>query len=356
MGRAIKLRDLIGVVKDKASLSRAALLSTPNTLSLQLAVLRATTHSASTAPAYKQLDSLLSLGDASRTTASALVQSLMDRLHRTGDSSVALKCLFTIHYIIKHGPFILQDQLSIFPAAGGRNYLNLSAFRDGANPTTWALSAWVRWYARYLENLLSTSRILGIFLCSSSSTAEKDKQEERLASFMNVDLIRDAGSLVSLIEELCDMPDSLLVEGNKLLHDVMGFACGDYLSAVNEVVSRLSEFRVRVNCLSFGESVELMKALKRLENCKERLGLVFTVNKPSTEALWGLVEELKSGVGIVMADGKAISLGRTEKGTESARFNGDRVLKNCESVEFCSERFELNKLSSMALESAYYLS
>lgn len=51
----------------------------------------------------------------SRTTASIIIESLMDRLHRTSDASVVLKCLITIHHIIKRGPFILQDQLSPLP-------------------------------------------------------------------------------------------------------------------------------------------------------------------------------------------------------------------------------------------------
>ncbi|THG03605.1 hypothetical protein TEA_006950 [Camellia sinensis var. sinensis] len=300
MGKVKKLRDLIGVIKDKASLSKAALLSKPNTLSLHVAVLRATTHSSSTPPDVKHLESLLSLGDASRATASALVESLMDRLHRTGDSSVVLKCLLTIHHIINRGPFILQDQLSIFPSFGGHNYLKLSAFRDGATATTWVLSAWVRWYARYLETLLSTSRTLGFFLCSCSSTLEKDKQDERLSSFMTVDLIRDVDSLVGLIEEICKAPDSLHVEGNRLLDEIMGLVGGDYLSAVNEVSLRLSEFMERLSCLSFGESVELMCCLNRLEDCKERLVVgSFTIKKPSTETLWGLIRELKNRVGMI---------------------------------------------------------
>ncbi|CAL5368480.1 unnamed protein product [Camellia sinensis] len=352
MGKVKKLRDLIGVIKDKASLSKAALLSKPNTLSLHVAVLRATTHSSSTPPDVKHLESLLSLGDASRATASALVESLMDRLHRTGDSSVVLKCLLTIHHIINRGPFILQDQLSIFPSFGGHNYLKLSAFRDGANATTWVLSAWVRWYARYLETLLSTSRTLGFFLCSCSSTLEKDKQDERLSSFMTVDLIRDVDSLVGLIEEICKAPDSLHIEGNRLLDEIMGLVGGDYLSAVNEVSLRLNEFMERLSCLSFGESVELMCCLNRLEDCKERLVVgSFTIKKPSTETLWGLIRELKNRVGMIdvyRESGKLVSVGRREKGTESARF-GDRVVKYGDSVQFSSSRFGLDKLSFMVL-------
>ncbi|CAK9159127.1 unnamed protein product [Ilex paraguariensis] len=306
MDRITTIRDLIGVIKDKVSLSKAALISEPSKLSLHQAVIKATTHSPSTAPDY--LSTLLSLGESSRATASALIQSLMNRLNRTRNAS----CLLTIHHILKRGPFILQDQLSIFPSSGGRNYLKLSAFRDGATADTWALSAWVRWYARYLETLISASRVLGFLLCSSPWTAEKDKEEERVSSSMNTELIRDVDSLVRVIEDMCEVPDSLLVEGNQLLQEVMGLLGGDYLSALNEVVLRLGEFKERLSYVSFGESVELVCALKRLEDCKERLVVFITMKQPSTETLWGLIGELKDRIKMIDVDreaGKLVNIG-----------------------------------------------
>ncbi|KAL3527588.1 hypothetical protein ACH5RR_012244 [Cinchona calisaya] len=294
MGR--KLRDLIGAVKDKASQSKAAFISTPQTITLRLAVLRVTTHSPSTPPDDHHISALLSLGNSSRSTASSLISSLIDRLHGTSNSTVALKCLLTLHHIIKRGPFILQDQLSIFPATGGRNYLKLSAFRDGATSLTWVLSAWVRWYARYVEILLSNSRVLGYFLGSTTGSVEKDKQEERISSSLNQNLIKDVDSLVGMIEEICEVPDPSFVEGNKLLNEVISLLGNDYLSTVNELLSRLGEFNERLGCLSFGESVELVCVLKRLEDCKEKLSLLFKVKKPSTETLWGLVTELEEKI------------------------------------------------------------
>ncbi|KAA8546751.1 hypothetical protein F0562_003180 [Nyssa sinensis] len=335
MGRITKLRDLIGVIKDKVSLSKATLVSNSTTLSIHLAVLRNTTHSPSIPPDDNHLATLLSLGNGSRATASALVASLMDRLHRTSDSSVALKCLVTIHHIIKRGPFMLQDQLSIFPASGGHNYLKLSAFRDGANFATWALSAWVRWYALYLETLLSTSRVLGFFLCSSSGAIDKDKQDEGVSSFTNVDLIRDTDSMVGVMEEICKVPDSLHVDGNKLLQEIMSLVGGDFLAAVNEISLRLGEFNERRDCLSFGESVELMCALTRLEECKERLMGLFIIKKVSTETLWSSIGELKDRVWMVKDEGKLAYVGRRIRASESARFE-ERVVKSHDSVPFSS--------------------
>lgn len=346
----MKLRDVIGAVKDKVSQSKAALFG--SALSHHLAILRATTHAPHVPPEDRHLTALLSLGDSSRATASALVEVLMDRLHRTGSSAVALKCLLTIHHVIKRGAFILQDQLSVFPASGGRNYLNLSAFRDGSTAATWVLSAWVRYYARYLETLLSTSRTLGFFLCSSSCEQRKEIQEPRISSVTNHDLIKDIDSLATLIEELCQAPDSILLERNMLLCEVKSFLTSDYLSAVNELSLRLTECNERLTCLGFSDSFELVCALEKLENCKARLDNLFAIKKPSTEMLWVLIDDLRNKVGkrsVCRRNMKLIDLGRREKGTESARFDA-RVEDYGDSVRFSSSRFELNKFPFMVLE------
>ncbi|XP_015057201.1 putative clathrin assembly protein At4g40080 [Solanum pennellii] len=346
MGKKITtLRDLIGAIKDKASQSKAAFISKPSSFSLHLAVLRATTHTPSSPPDDHHISSLLTLGDSSRATASSLIVIIMDRLHRTGDSTVALKCLLIIHQIIKRGPFILLDQLSVFPSTGGRNYLKLSAFRDGATASRFTISAWIRFYSRYIESLLYTSRILGYFLSSSSSY----NTDEKISTFLNSDLIRDVDSLVQLIEETVKLPDSLLLDGNKLLYEVIGLLNSDYLSTVNELLIRLSEFSERLSCLSFGDSVELSFILKRLEECKERLSILFSIKKPSTESLWCSVSELSIKINDLKVDFSKRKLITFEKLSESARFN-NRVMKFGDSVQFSSGRYEMNNLPLMIVK------
>ncbi|KAM1215146.1 hypothetical protein ACFX2I_011584 [Malus domestica] len=71
----------------------------------------------------------------------AAVKSLMDHLQTTHDSAVTFKCLIAVHQVIKYGSFILEDQLVVYPVACGRNYLNLSNFRDDSTPIAWELSS-----------------------------------------------------------------------------------------------------------------------------------------------------------------------------------------------------------------------
>ncbi|CAJ1854486.1 unnamed protein product [Sphenostylis stenocarpa] len=153
-----KLKELVGIMKDKASQGKAAILSKRAALSL----LRATSHDSFTPSTSKHLSTLLSAGEGSRATASAAVELLMDRLQSTQSSAVALKCLIAVHHVIKRGSFIMRDQLPY--SGGGRNNLNLSKFRDRSSPVCWELSSWVRWYAKHVEQLLWASRIVGFFL------------------------------------------------------------------------------------------------------------------------------------------------------------------------------------------------
>lgn len=170
---------------------------------------------------------------------------------------------------------------------------------------------------------------------------EKDNQEEKISSFMNKDLLKEIVALVGLMEEICKRPDYLDVEGNNELVDkVMGFVGEDYLSAINEVSVRVSEFKERLSDLSFGDSVELVCSLKRLEDCKERLSVLSTGKKSLMESFWVLISEVKDRVGPDMVykdEGKLVNSVRREKVSESARF-GERVLISGDSVGFPSRR------------------
>ncbi|CAN8328499.1 unnamed protein product [Cochlearia groenlandica] len=348
MGKITSFADLLGIIKDKASQSKAALVSTNSktnkSLSFHLSVLRATTHDPSSPPGDRHLAVLLSAGSGSRTTAASAVEAIMDRLHTTRDACVALKSLIIVHHIVKHGRFILQDQLSVFPASGGRNYLKLSSFRDEKSPLMWELSSWVRWYGLYLEHLLSTSRIMGFFISSTSSTIHKDEYEEMVSSLTNTDLLREIDALVGLLEEACKIPDLPFGGGKSLADKIINLVGEDYVSSINELYTRFNEFKERSNTLSFGDSIELVCALKRLESCKERLSEILhgkTWKRAWIDGFWVLVCEVKGIIGNLEESYGQIekSIGRREKGYGSARFSDRLIIGYGDAVRFTSGRF-----------------
>ncbi|RWR89964.1 putative clathrin assembly protein [Cinnamomum micranthum f. kanehirae] len=348
MGRIRKplLRDLVGNLKDTVSLTKAALLSNPNT---SMAVLRATSHDTSTPAHEKHVSALLSLGHGSRLTASSCVSALMDRLHNTHSPSVALKCLIAFHNILRRGSFILQDQLSIYPSTGGRNYLNLSNFHDPSTPESWQLSSWVRWYARALEQLVFTSRIVGFFLSSSSSFANKSKndkstmeaEEEKVTALSNAYLLKEIGSLVGVVEEISKAPDYDVLKGNGLVLEVMRLVGEDNLMTQKEILVRLMEMRERLSCLSFSESVELVCVMNRLKNCK-RLLMFLTLDEKlrSGDLLLGLVGEMEEKVKAGEGFGEETRLVGRGNRSESARLDGRVTSRSLDLVRFCSARME----------------
>ncbi|KAL3003890.1 hypothetical protein AAZX31_08G131000 [Glycine max] len=322
-----KLTHLIGIIKDKASQSKAALLSKRTTLFL----LRATSHDSSTPPTRKHLATLLSSGDGSRATASAAVEVLMDRLQGTNNAAVALKCLIAVHHIIHHGSFILQDQLSVYPSAGGRNYLNLSNFRHNADPTSWELSSWVRWFAKHIEQLLCTSRILGFFLGTPTD------REDRVSGLVNADLLTEFDSLVALVEGICKRPEPNNVYGNNgLVEEIVKLAREDWGVVEVEVRVRVSEFKERLGGFRFGEVVELVCCLKRLEQCQEMM------DGARELGLWDLVGEVKdkAGIQVYRQEGKLPKESRKLRFSESDRFSAP-VLNSRDFLHFPSGRFLL---------------
>ncbi|TKY47686.1 putative clathrin assembly protein [Spatholobus suberectus] len=313
-----KLKELIGIMKDKASQGKAAILSKRTTLSL----LRATSHDSFAPPTRKHLSTLLSSGDGSRATASAAVELLMDRLQKTQSSAVALKCLVAVHHVIKHGSFILRDQL---PYSGGRNYLNLSKFRDKSSPACWELSSWVRWYAKHVEQLLWASRIVGFFVGAAA-------EEERASGLANGELLRETEALLAVVEGMGNMPDTASWEGNRLVIEIVGLVEEDGVAVLSGVFVRVNEFRERLGCLSFGEVVELVYALNRLEKCKE---MMMGAEKQS---LWDSVRELKEKVEKMepyKEEGKTVS---THRATKSDRY-ALTLLNSVDLVRFPSARF-----------------
>ncbi|XP_058096957.1 putative clathrin assembly protein At4g40080 [Magnolia sinica] len=346
MGRRQRpiLKNLLGALKDRASQSKAALLSGPNTSSPHLAVLRATTHDPSSPPREKHVSVLLSFGHGSRLTASCCVEAIMDRLHGTGSSSVALKCLIAIHNIVRRGTFILQDQLSIYPSAGGRNYLNLSNFRDDSSPEAWQVCLWVRWYARVLEQILFSSRILGSFLSSSLFSSFDDgfkETKEEVSALPNGHLLKEFDALVGVVEEICKVPEYAHVRENRVVAEVIRLVGEDNLMAQREILVRAMEMRERLSCLVFSDSVELVCVLKRLENCKEKLLFLSSNEKmKGGDALLDLVGEMKERIGAVEKCGER-RLVRKGKVSESARLDSRVVVKSSDLVRFSSGRMEL---------------
>ncbi|KAK2989385.1 hypothetical protein RJ640_023450 [Escallonia rubra] len=334
MGRKKPVRELLGIFKDKASFIKATLSAKCTTSSVQVAVLRATTHSPTSPPPDHRITAILSLGHGTRLAACKCIQAVMHRLHGTRSAYVVLKCLITLHNIVTRGSFMLRDQLSFYPSAGGRNFLNLLTFSDKTNVESREFSSWARWYAGVLERNLITSRVLGSFFSSSSSIQNNQAHKDReiLRALLNSDLVRETDALVCMVEEICRVPDTLYNQRNDLVYEAMRLVGEDYRTTQHYIMRRLGELGDRLDGLSRGESAELASCMKRLEDCKERLVEMF-VNRKRNVEFWDLVSQTKMKAakleeerGMVL-----VNMGRKVGEAAPSRF-GKRVVEPSQSL------------------------
>lgn len=343
--RSKKLRTLVSAIKDRTSLGKAtflcpaagdAVIPLP---SPEQTVLRATAHQPSTEPpGAKQIAAFLTFGRGSRLSAAAAVAALTTRLSSTRDAAVALKCLVTVHYAIRHGGFILQDQLlaALRPSSsrGGRNPLNLSAFRDGSSPGSWTCSTWVRWYARVIELLLAAYRAIGTF-------PGKVVDEGNTVAMHDGDLVRETEALVAVMEEIHCAPVAR-DGGNGLVAEVVRLVEEDRAGLAREVLVRMRELGERASYMEPGRSVEVGCLIRRMEECcRGRASTWVTPSEdPAAEAtFWEAIAAVGNKVGrgrIVTGKSAAALVGRSESARISNRVIADLGIAT---VRFGSSRW-----------------
>ncbi|XP_022131457.1 putative clathrin assembly protein At4g40080 [Momordica charantia] len=286
-----KLKNLIDALKDKASIIKATFSTHRRSSSIKLAVVRATTHDPSNPPSDRRLAAVLALGnDFGRSTAIACIQTIMDRLHTTSSAVVAMKSLFTLHIVVIRGPFDLRDQVVFCPYYGGRNFLNLSAFRDVSDSEMSDLSSWVRWYAGVVEhNVIVRRRLDRILYLRSGNCKIEDKQ----GKISELDLWGELDVLVGFVEGICEFPDSLHLQKNEMVYEVVRLVLENYRLVQREISVRVRGIGDRADSLSLDELTQLVVILTRFENCRRKLTVLF-VNRAKNEDLWELVKNTKA--------------------------------------------------------------
>ncbi|XP_047149903.1 putative clathrin assembly protein At4g40080 [Vigna umbellata] len=310
------LTNLLHTFNDKTAVIAASLSLKRRVSSVRVHVLRATTHRLAIPPSESQIAAVLSAGRSSYLLPRTCIEAIMDRLHRTQSATVALKCLFTLHNIVSEGPLTLKDNLSHYPSRGGHNALNLATFRDDTDVQSLELSSWVRWYANVLENVLTVSRVLGYYLINKGV-------EREFSGVSSVELLCEIRGLVDFVEQVSHAPESLHLQRIDLVYGVVRLVCDDYGRVQREISQRVEESERRVGDLGVNELRELVRCLKRLEECKERLVVLF-VNRKKNDSFWDLIGRVKNKGVAVMEDTEGKWLTVVVKGrndfTESTRF------------------------------------
>ncbi|GMI66257.1 hypothetical protein HRI_000295000 [Hibiscus trionum] len=146
-----KLKRAIGAVKDHTSISLAKVVNT-NSASLEVAVLRATTHDQSPID-ERYVDEILKTVSSNPTFAGIAARSIAKRLGKTKSWVVALKCLMLVLRVFQDGdPYFPKEVLHAMNRKA--KILNLPTFRDESSSSPCDYTAFVKSFASYLEERL----------------------------------------------------------------------------------------------------------------------------------------------------------------------------------------------------------
>jgi hypothetical protein len=99
--------------------------------------------------------------------------------------------------------------------------------------------------------------------------------------------------LVVFVERVSDFPESLDLQRNELVYEIVRMVGEDYRKVQGEILLRVEELGRRIDDdFDMGELNELLSYLKRLEESKEKLVLLF-VNRRKNNGFWELIKEIK---------------------------------------------------------------
>ncbi|XP_022759876.1 clathrin coat assembly protein AP180-like [Durio zibethinus] len=146
-----KLKKAIGAVKDQTSISIAKVVNT-NSASLEVAVLKATTHDQYPID-DRYVKQILGIISSNKLYAAISAHAIAKRIGKTKNWVVALKSLMLVLRIFQDGnPYFPKEVL--LATNRGAKILNLSTFRDDSNSSPYDYTAFVRFFAFYLEERL----------------------------------------------------------------------------------------------------------------------------------------------------------------------------------------------------------
>ncbi|XP_049414367.1 clathrin coat assembly protein AP180-like [Solanum stenotomum] len=146
-----KLKKAIAAVKDQTSISLAKV-STNTSSTLEVAVLKATTHD-DVPVDERYIHEVVQLVSSNKAYAAACARAIGKRIGRTRNWIVALKSLILVLRIFQDGdPYFPREVLHAMKR--GAKILNLSNFRDDSNSSPWDFTAFIRTFALYLDERL----------------------------------------------------------------------------------------------------------------------------------------------------------------------------------------------------------
>ncbi|ESQ31329.1 hypothetical protein EUTSA_v10005617mg [Eutrema salsugineum] len=293
-----KFTTLSGILKDEASqmkLNMVHLCSSENAKTIDLALLKATTHTPHEPPSDKYVTFLQSTVDTCYGLET--VVAIVKRLRLTTDVCVAAKCLILLHKMIKSENGYKGENSrrgnpshrTLIYNQGGSNLI-LNDLKVDSSSFTTELYPWVQWYKQYLDCYLSIAEVLSIIPSIQENSEDKRYETQRVSSYTTDCIFKQIDLLVDLFELISGRPETPTSKPNKIVIEMIEVIVKDYLSAMRLIQIRFVELNERI-----AKPDELVPVLVRLEKCKEGMSEFSWRGKYLVEDFWSLVLKLKDG-------------------------------------------------------------
>ncbi|KAL0686402.1 hypothetical protein Bca4012_053250 [Brassica carinata] len=242
-----KFTTLSGILKDEASqmkLNMVHLCSSENAKTIDLALLKATTHTSHKPPSDKYVNLLQSTVDT--RYGPETIAAVVERLRLTTDVCVAAKCLILLH--------------------------KMSKSENGHKGEG------------------SVVRVLGTVSSIKESSEDKRLESQRVSSYTTDCIFKQIGFLVALFENISARPETPTSKSNQIVIKMIELMVKDCFSVMILIKIRFEELYARK-----AKSDVMVPVLVRLEKCKETLSDFSWQRKYLVEDFWCLVSKLKQG-------------------------------------------------------------
>ncbi|CAN7125970.1 unnamed protein product [Brassica rapa subsp. narinosa] len=291
-----KFTTLSGILKDEASqmkLNVVHLCSSENAKTIDLALLKATTHTSHKPPSDKYVNLLQSTVDT--RYGPETIAAVVERLRLTTDVCVAAKCLILLHMMSKsengdkgEGSVCVTNRSLIYNE-GGR-HLKLNVLNVDSSRFTRELYPWVQWYKQYLDCHFHIAEALGVIPSIKESSEDKRLEIQRVSSYTTDCIFKQIRFLAALFENISARPETTASKSNKIVIKMIELMVQDCFSVMRMIKIRFEELNVREARLDV-----MVPVLVRLEKCEEALSDFSWQRKYLVEDFWCLVSKLKQG-------------------------------------------------------------
>lgn len=242
-------------------------------------------------PKKKHIDYLLACTDEPNVSIPQLANLLIDRSQHTS-WAVVFKSLITIHNLLNYG----NERFTQYLATSNHSF-ELDDFMDRTTPQGYGMSTFVRRYAKYINNKISSYRVLAIDLCKVKPGKDNGLRTMNMDNLCKTLPIVHSqfDTLLDFGVEAKDLNNGIIMAAFKLLYKDLNRIFAAYQEAIINLVERyfkLSRKKTREALNMYKKYLDRMDKVSNFFKIVEQAGLDKS-EMPDTSKLVSLLSVLE---------------------------------------------------------------